>query len=312
MVLAGNQPSAAEARRHLLIGLLMAAASALLFSIKGVLVKWALPQGVDATVLLGLRMGFSLPCFLAIAWWLERRAATPMSGRQRLVAMALGVVGYHGATWFDFQALRFIDVALERMVLYIYPTLVVLMGVALGRQRLTRRMVLALLATYAGVALTWGGGMAMGERAGLGVGLVVASAVAYALYLVLAERWIAAVGGLRFVAVALSAACTTVLVQALLTQPWSGWVQPLPIYGIGLLLAIPGMVIPALLTGTAVRRVGPARFAIVSTLGPVSTVLQAMVVLGERPTVLAWIGIALTIAGGALVGWVEADRGGEA
>lgn len=292
------------------MGMLMAAASALLFSIKGVLVKMALPQGVDATVLLGMRMGIALPCFLVIAWWLERRAAAPMTARQYAMAMVLGVVGFHGATWFDFQGLRFIDVSLERMVLYIYPTLVVLFGAALGRQRLTGMMIAALLTTYAGVALTWGGGMHLGEHAGLGVGLVAASAVAYAVYLVLAERWIALVGGLRFIAVALSAACTTVLLQALITQPWSGWAQPMSIYAIGLALAIPGMVIPALLTGAAIRRIGPARFAIVSTLGPVSTVLMAMAVLDERPTALAWVGIALTIVGGTLVGWDGTGAGG--
>jgi drug/metabolite transporter (DMT)-like permease len=260
-------------------------------------------------VLLGLRMGISLPFFLAISWWLGR-GKPPMTLRQRLAAAILGVLGFHAATWLDFQGLRFIDVALERMVIYLYPTLVVLIGVACGRQRLTPVVVGALLATYAGVALTWSGDIHVDGYTSRGVALVAASAIAYAIYLVAAEPWITAVGGLRFISAAMSAACASVLIQALATQPLQAWVQPGVVYGIGWLLAIPGMVIPSLLTGLAIRRIGPARFSIISTLGPVSTVLLGMAVLGEHPTALAWLGIALTIAGGAAIGLADHRRDG--
>jgi drug/metabolite transporter (DMT)-like permease len=291
-------------------GALWAACAALLFSTKGILVKLAFPYGVDATGFLGMRMALALPCFVAVWWWIGRRSA-PLARGDLLRASALGVLGYHCASWLDFQGLRFVDVATERMVLYLYPTLVVFFAFLAGRGHLSRWIVAALILTYGGIGLTWAGHPEGGPDVALGVTLVAVSAAVYALYLVLAEPVIGRVGGLRFIAVAMTAACVSVLLQVLITRPLASWVLPAPVYGYGLLLALPATVIPALLTGVAIRRIGPGPFAIIGALGPVSTVLLGWAILHERPGGLAWIGIVLTIAGGVLVSVRKPPRAAE-
>lgn len=296
------------ARRAHLIGCLIAAVAAILFATKGVLVKLALNDGVDATALLAVRMLVSLPCFALAAWWLGR-GREPVPARSRLAVLALGVVGFHVASWLDFQGLRFIGVALERIVLYIYPTLVMLFAWAAGRGRPGALLAAAAAVTWAGVAVSCLDQPLAGEHLALGVGLVVASAAAFAVHLVGIEPFTRRLGGARTVAWAMCAACSGVLVHALIALPASAWHGSPMLWPAGAALGLGATVVPVLLTGMAVARIGAAPSAVIGSIGPGMTVLLAWRVLGEVPTVLTWIGFALTIAGGVAIGLARPKPG---
>jgi drug/metabolite transporter (DMT)-like permease len=304
-----NPPAAVpppEPRRRLLIGALLVALSALLFSGKAVMVKIAYPYGIDALGLLTLRMGFALPLFLLVAWHQERKAVAPLARADALRTAALGVVGYYLASFLDFEGLRFIGVGLERMVLYIYPAVVVLTGALFLGQRPSALMIGALCATTAGIALTFAGGSGGGSHAVLGCALVAGSALAYACFVLLSGAMMRRIGAGRFMALAMSAACLAMLAHAAVATAIAGGstllAQPVAVYGCGLALALLGTVAPALLMGEGLARVGAQRFAIISTIGPLGTVVLGWLLLGEAVTPLAGAGILLTVTGGVAMG----------
>jgi drug/metabolite transporter (DMT)-like permease len=295
-------------RRLWLLGCGMAAVAAILFATKGVLIKLALNAGADATALLAVRMGISLPCFALAAWWYGR-GRTALSRREAGLVIILGLVGFHLASWFDVQGLRFIGVALERVVLYIYPPVVVLLGWLLGRGRPGAVLTTACLVTWLGVGVSCLDQPLHGDHLALGVALVAGSALAYAVHLVGIEPLMRAHGGARVAALGFCAAGIGVLVHAAVALPTGIWsVQPRELWTLGALLAIVGTVIPGLLAGAAISRLGAGPSAVIGTLGPGITVLLAWAMLGEQPTTLAWIGFALTVVGGAVVGLMPPQR----
>lgn len=282
-------------------GCLLAAVSAILFAGKGVFIRDALLAGADPTALLAVRMGISLPCFALVAWWMGRgQAAVPR--RDALAIAALGVVGYHLASWLDICGLAHISVALERIVLYIYPTLVVGLAWALGRGRPGRALAAAVAVTWAGVAVSCVGQPLAGGDIVLGVGLVAASAAAYSVHVVGIEPLVRRHGGMRVAALAMCAAGATGLAHAVVQVPVAAWaVQPDELWSCGTALALVGTVAPVLLAGAALRRIGGGPSAVIGTIGPGVTVLLAWAWLGEAPTAWTWLGLALTVAGGLAV-----------
>jgi drug/metabolite transporter (DMT)-like permease len=287
------------------LGLLCGVAAAVLFAGKAVLVRLAYAHGADPTALLALRMALSLPCFALAAWWFARRdGPLPVGDRVRL--LALGVLGYHVASWLDFAGLRHIDAALERVVLFLYPTLIAVAAIVRGRESATARFLLTLAATYGGILLTWGDRLAVGgfHATAVGVGLVAASAVAFAAYMVLGEDLIRRIGGLRAAAVAMTGACVTTAVHGLVATP-GALLHPTPaVFGLGAALAVLATVIPVFLAGLAVQHLGAARAAIVGCIAPALTALLAWALVGERLGMLGWLGIAVTMAGA----WFAARR----
>ncbi|MBA3847124.1 MAG: DMT family transporter, partial [Planctomycetes bacterium] len=294
-------------RDRLIVATLATMAGTLLFAGKGVLAKLAYARGVDATTLIGLRMGLALPVFAILFWRAERAAARPATWAETVATVGLGMLGYHVASWLDFLGLERIDAAVERVVLYIYPTLVVIAAVARGRQAVGVRVVAALALTYAGIALTWGGQASVGRAEPIGVALVAVSAVAYAAFLVGSEGMMARLGGQRFMALAMCGACATTVAHALAAGPTraidaSSW-------AIAAALAYACTVVPTVLTAIGMDGLGSARFAIVSGIGPVGTAVLAWAVIAERPTGVAWFGMAVTIVGGVLAGTGKRPRG---
>lgn len=287
-------------------GCVLAAVSAILFAAKGVLIKESLLAGADGTALLAVRMAVSLPCFALVVWWTGR--GVPALGRRDLLAVCgFGLVGYHLASWLDVQGLRFITVALERVVLYVYPTMVVGLGWALGRGRPGPVLAVAVIVTWAGIAVSCLDQPLGGSHLLLGVGLIVGSAAAYAAYVVGIEGRTRRFGGVRIAALAMCAACVGVLIHALVAVSPSTWAaQPAILWRDGVALALIGTVVPVLLAGAALRRIGGGPSAVIGTIGPGVTVLLAWGWLGEAPSVWTWIGLGLTVAGGLAVSLVKA------
>jgi drug/metabolite transporter (DMT)-like permease len=275
---------------------LLVAAGALLFSAKGVLIKGAYAYGVDPLTVLALRMLLALPAFLLIACRSGPPDRAPPRRRTFAAAAGIGLVGYHAAPLLDFHGLRFIGVGLERMVLYLYPTLVIAWAALRGRRRIDARLLLALIGTYAGIVLAWAGQAAPGPGTALGVALVAGSAAAFAAFVVVGDDLMRELGSQRFMSTAMSGAAIGVLCHHALTHPLSSYAVPAPVWVDALALAYLGTLAPSLLLAEGQRRLGAERASVIGTVGPVGTAIIGWIALGERPTLIAVAGMALTIA----------------
>ena len=271
------------------------------FSGKAIIAKLAYRHGVDAITLVMYRMLFALPLFAAIAWWAGRGRA-PLSRADRRMVVVLGVAGYYLASTLDFLGLKYISASLERLTLYLNPTLVLLLNWAVFGRRATPVQWACMALSYAGVAVVfgheWSGSNA---DAPLGLALVFASAVSYALYLVYTAEVVGRIGALRLTGLASSVACLLCIVQFLVVRPWSAALVAPPVLVLSVLNAVCCTVLPILLTTTALARLGATTSAQVGMVGPMSTVLMGIWWLGEPFTWWVALGTALVLGGVGLL-----------
>jgi drug/metabolite transporter (DMT)-like permease len=282
------------------LGLLCAVLAAVGFSCKAILVKLAYRHGVDAETLLALRMAFSLPFFIALGWIGARRASTRLTPRDGAWLFGLGLLGYYLASYLDFLGLRFISAGLERLILFVYPTLVVLFSALWLGQPLTRRTLGALTLSYAGIALAVAHDLRLAGSVRdtvLGSGLVLGSALSYALYLVGSGRIVGRLGSTRVTAFASIVACGLAMGQFLLMRPLAALAQPEPVYALALAMALFSTVLPVWGVAEAIRRLGAGPVALTGSLGPVVTLLLAWLLLDEAIGIVQLAGAALVIAG---------------
>jgi drug/metabolite transporter (DMT)-like permease len=285
------------------VGIAMAIVGVLCFSLRPVLVKFAYVYAADPVTLLALRMVFSLPFFLFAAVWVGRdKARSPISRKDGWAIVFLGFLGYYFSSFLDFLGLQYISAGLARLILFIYPTLVVLMSLAFLRKPPTAREITALLITYCGLALVlsglWGDS---GPNVLLGAGLVFVSAVTYAAYLVAGSQVVQRVGSIRFTAYATTVASLLCILQFLLMRPLSALDLPLQVYGLAIAMALMSTVLPVFIVTEALRRIGANQVALIGALGPVSTVFLGWLGLDELMTPLQLLGAALVLSGVILV-----------
>jgi drug/metabolite transporter (DMT)-like permease len=288
---------AAPAAGAFTTGLLLAIAGAVLFSAKAILVKLSYRYGVDAVTLIALRMAFSLP-FFAVALWFASRGAPPLSGAEHARLVAIGLLGYYAASFLDFLGLQYVTAALERLILYLTPTIVLLISALWLHKPVTRLDAAALALSYGGIVLAFrhdvslaGGGVAIGAL------LVFGSAVCYALYLVLSGELVRRVGAIRLVAYAMCVASVACIAQFLLVNPLGSLAQPAPVYWLSAANAVFSTVIPVFATMLAVARIGAGNAALAATVGPVATILLGVLFLGEAISGWQLAGTALVLAG---------------
>jgi drug/metabolite transporter (DMT)-like permease len=276
------------------------------FSFKAILIKLAYSwTPIDAVTLLALRMIYSVPFFALMAWWASKSPnAEPMRRRDWLAILWLGFIGYYLASLLDFMGLQYITASLERLVLFLYPTMVVLLSVALVRTRVGGRIWVALVLSYAGILLVFEHDLLVtSDTHGfwLGGALVFAGAFCYALYLIGAGPVIARLGSLRFIAWAMLTSAVFVIVQFLLTRPLAALAAPASIQLLSLAMAVFSTVLPTFLVAEAIKRIGANRTSLIGSLGPVFTIWLGWWILGEP---LHWIqlaGAAMVLGGVTLV-----------
>ncbi len=285
--------------RQKIAGIGFALIAAIGFSAKAVMVKLAYIDAVDPVTLLALRMAFSLPFFLIVAARENRNRHTgALSVKDKLAVVGLGLVGYYLASYLDFLGLQYISAGLERLILFLYPTMVVLISVLVFRHRAGRTVVLALGLSYAGIALVFLHDMhVMQQDAPLGSILVFGSALAYAVYLVGAGHSIARIGATRFTAYAMTVASAACLLQFAATHALADLVLPLRVYGLSIAMALLSTVLPAFLLAAAMRRIGSMHTSMIGSIGPVSTIYLAYVFLGEQLSPVQMTGSVLVLAG---------------
>ena len=286
------------------LGIALAVLAALGFSFKAIFVKLAYAAAaVDAVTLLTLRMTFALPIALWASLWLCR-AAPPLSRTNWGLLLALGVLGYYGASILDFIGLQYISAALERLILFIYPTLTVLIGVLFMGKALEKRQVAALVLSYAGIGLAFAHDLQVTDDMHavlLGGAFIFGSALSYALYSAGAEVAIRRLGTLRFAALAIIVSTFATQLHFVLTQPFSALVQPLEVYAYAAAMALFSTVLPVFWQSAAVQRIGAARTVLIGTLGPMLTIFFAWLLLTEPVSIAQLLGAGLILAGVLLV-----------
>jgi len=293
------------------IGYLLAAIGALLFSTKAVAVKLAYMESVSAETLLALRMGMALPIYLAIGLLAvvdRRRKGVALPDRRTAGKAALiGLLGYWFASYTDFLGLQYITAQFERLILFTYPLFVVVLGALFFGQPMRLRTLAAIAVSYVGLIVIFAEKATdLGSDVALGAGLVLAAAIAFALYQLLAKPVIAAMGPRLFTCVAMSGAAAGAFVQFLLTRPVAELAVSQRVLALSLFIAVGATVLPSFFLNAALHRISAQANATIGTLSPVMTIILAVIVLGERLTLLDLAGTVLVIAG---VGWFTfADR----
>jgi drug/metabolite transporter (DMT)-like permease len=279
-------------------GLLLALAGAIAFSGKAIIVKLSYRYGVDAVTLIMYRMLFALPLFAAMAWW-SGRGKPALTRRDWLAVAALGFSGYYLSSFLDFLGLQYITASLERLILYLNPTMVMLFGWLLYRRPWKARQVVGMAISYAGVAVVFGQELRLaGTNVALGAVLVFASTVSYALYMVYAGQVVQRLGSLRLVGLATTVACVCCIVQYLLLRPLDTAMQVAPeVIWLSLLNASLGTAVPVLLVMMAIERIGAAATAQAGMIGPLSTIMLGVWLLGEPFTPWLVAGTVLVLTG---------------
>jgi drug/metabolite transporter (DMT)-like permease len=262
-------------------GLLMALVGAIAFSGKAIVVKLAYRHGVDAITLLMYRMLFALPFFVAMAWWASRGKA-PLKRADWWGVAGLGFSGYYMASFLDFAGLQYITASLERLILYLNPTLVLLISGLLYKRHITRLQIVTMAVSYSGIVLVFGHELHMdGANVLLGSVLVFGSAVSYAIYLAYSGEMVQRVGSLRLVGLATTVACVLCIGQFLLMRPLAAALVAPEVIGLSIFNAVFCTAVPVLLVMMGIERIGSGLASQVGMVGPMSTLLMGVVILGE-------------------------------
>lgn len=288
------------------VGALCVFVSAFCFALKGVLIKVMYRYGVNTIDVLTLRMLFALPFYMGTLVWLSRRLPpVKLPAQQWAIVAFLGITGYYAASYFDFLGLVYIDASLERILLFCYPTFVLLMNAGWLKRPVVGLQWLALGLTYSGILIAFL--PHLGDRnqhaIWLGAFWVILSGFVYAIYLVGSDSMITRLGSQRYTCYAMLAATVpTVLHNALENGLHLGHF-PLAVYGLGLLMALLNTVIPTFLMAEGIKRVGSSNTSIIGSIGPIFTIVLASSVLGEAITFWQVIGTFVVLAGVFLIGW---------
>jgi drug/metabolite transporter (DMT)-like permease len=291
--------SAAPGTRPVLVaGLAIAIAGAVLFSTKAIVAKLLYRYHIDAVTLIAFRMLFSLPVFAGVALW-QMRTQPPLSNRDRWRLVGLGLVGYYLSSFLDFLGLQYISVGLERLILFLTPTFVLIITALFLKHRIGRTQWMALGLSYCGIVLVFVHDLGGGGAGAIVTGslLVFGSAAAYAVYLLGSGELVKRIGSLRLVAYAMCVSSVACIAQFFLLRPASLLVQPLPVYGLSLVNGVFCTILPVFMTMAAVQRIGAPTASQAGMIGPVSTLFLGWALLGEPITTVQLGGTALVLAG---------------
>lgn len=290
--------SAQAAPKGIATGLLLATLGAIAFSGKAIIVKLGYRYGADAVLLLMLRMLFALPIFLVMAWWAGRGKA-PLSRRDWWGVLGLGFSGYYLSSYLDFAGLQYITASLERLILYLNPTLVVIFGWVVYKRSITLGQLAGMGLSYCGVLLVFGHELgAQGSHAAWGAFLVLASAISYAVYLIYSGEMVRRLGSLRLVGLATSVACLFCIAQYFVVRDVASLqLVPREVLWLSLLNAVLCTAAPVLMVMMAIERIGPGLTAQTGMIGPLSTILMGVWLLDEGFNRWMLVGTCLVMGG---------------
>ena len=286
-----------HSRKHYLGGLLIALTGAILFSTKAIVAKLIYRYHVDAVTLITFRMAFSLPLFAGIAFW-QMKISNPLLKTDYWRLIGLGLVGYYLSSFLDFLGLQYITAGLERLILFLTPSFVLLMSALIFKRKVSTLEWAALLVSYAGIVLVFLHDLKFGgDNVLLGSGMVLGAAISYAIYLIQSGQMVTKVGSMRLVAYAMCVSSFACIGQFFVLRPVSMLVQPPAVYWLSLVNAVFCTVLPVFMTMIAVKRIGAATASQAGMIGPVSTLFLGAFFLNEPITVWQLGGTALVMSG---------------
>ena len=290
-------------------GFVLTFTGAVLFSTKAIIVKSAFADiHTDALTLLMLRMLCALPFYIASLFFTRnQQQQLPLTKKQWLQLIFLGLFGYYLSSLLDFEGLQYVSAGLERLILFLYPTFVVLINIFFFRQKISGTQQLALMLTYAGIGIAYFGELGNdvdNPNFLLGSILIFICAITYAVYLVGSGKLIPQVGVSRFTVYSMLTATASVFIHFAFKHNWSVLQQGgRRLWAYSILLAVIATVIPSFLISAGMKKIGSNNVAIISSIGPVSTIVQAHFILGEKIFAAQIAGTVLVIAGVLLIGW---------
>ena len=288
------------------IGAFLVFLAAFCFATKGILIKLAYQYPIDSISLLTLRMLFALPFYVIIALRLARKLPPVQLTTRQWISLAIfGITGYYLASFFNFLGLVYITASLERILLFVYPTFVLLMNAVGFGRRVTKLQVMALLLTYAGILLAFWGNIehSVQKNVLLGAFWVILSGLVYAVYLVGSDRMIALVGSQRYTCYAMIAATVPTVLHCAIQNGLQLGGYPTPVYALGLGMGIFVTVIPTFMIAEGIKRVGSGNASIIASIGPIFTIVLSTTILHETISTEQIIGTLLVLAGVFLIGW---------
>ena len=323
-------------QRDAIFGVTFALIAAIGFSAKAILVKLAYQDHVDAITLLALRMVFAVPFFIGLALWSRYRHAEPLTRHDWMLVLGLGLIGYYLSSLLDFLGLQYISASLERLILFLYPTMTVILAAVAAaatrywqsqppagaaacchtrttrfrsllcgsiKQSIGPKIIAAMLLSYAGIVLVFLHDFSTKQQGAIVLGslLVFLSTLSYSSYLVGAGHAIARIGATRFTAYAMIIASSACVLQFFVMRPMTALALPLRVYELSIAMAILSTVLPVFLLAYAIRRIGSGNASLIGSIGPVSTIVMAHLFLGEQVSLLQIAGSALVLAGVLIV-----------
>lgn len=278
--------------------------SAIGFSAKAVMVKLAYVYKVDATTLLFLRMLFATPFFLAVGIYKMQSEKVKLSISEWIMVILLGFLGYYLSSILDFWGLLYVSAGMERLILFIYPTLVIVLSAIFWGQTVRRREILSLLITYIGILIVFiADKVEKTENIYLGAFLIFLCAFTYAAYLIGSGKMIPRIGASRFTAYAMLVACLSISLHFVFTHKAEDLYLPLEVYSLSFGMAIISTVLPTFLLAQGIKRIGSGTASIIGTIGPVSTIILAWIFLGETINISQIFGTVLVILGVFIVSY---------
>ncbi|WP_045474417.1 DMT family transporter [Winogradskyella sp. PG-2] len=291
-----------KSKHTFIYGVLIGILGIVLFSSKAVMVKLAYCYNIDALSMLLLRMLFAFPFYIVIAYFYRNEKKEVTKQQDYLWLFFFGFVGYYLASYFDFVGLTYIKASLERIILFIYPTIVLLFNKLFLKKAITNMQKLAIFITYIGTVITFGSEVSVsGSNAYLGGFFVLLSAITYASYLVGSGWLIPKFGVMRFTAYAMLVSCICVFIHYGIFSRVDIFNFPWQVYALGLGIAVFATVIPSFLVSISIKIISSSNFAVVAGIGPISTIILAVVFLNESLTLLQMIGTIVVILGILLV-----------
>ena len=286
------------------LGIFLGICSAACFSTKAIMVKYAYMYGADTVFILFLRLFFSLPVYIILAYIYSKNATSPITRKQWIWIILLGIIGYYLSSLFDFIGLKYISASLERLILFIYPTLIVVLNTIMFGSKLQRKDYLALGLTYIGIFFIYMGNTeSTTENLIIGSVLVFTCALTYAFYIVGTGRLIPVIGAQRYTSYVMIVSTISVMIHQSIVNGIPDFTHTAtPILWIGFAMAIIATVIPSLTLAQSIKLIGTEKSSIIATLGPVFTIALANFFLKEPFTIRQAIGTVFIIAGVWIVG----------
>lgn len=305
-------------RKTSILAVVFGALGAALYSLKAIFVKLAyLPvdglaiNELPVITLIALRMGFAMPFYVAILIWALRRAKTRPPARQVAMAMASGLLAYYVCAWLDFTGLQYITAQLERLLLFTYPVFVILFGALFFGGTITRYGAGAVALAYSGLAIVFAGGdITVSENLWLGCGLIMACAVIFAIFQLIAKHFIDQIGSSLFTCLAMIGAASAILLHFVISSAAQDGIAqaldiPKRIYIIGAMIAVFSTILPSFLINYAMGKIGAQKVAMLGMIGPLATIAAAIFILGEPFGLWDAIGTGVTLSGISLYLWAD-------